>query len=153
MELTLTWHRPLPIKEAKPPLIYWVDLSHIPKAPGVYVFYRVFGRRYSALYVGQAQDLAARLKYQLNNNLRLMMGLRDAASGPRHLIVGELKRPGTGVNKKLRLIERTLIRHFQLSTDGLLNVHGTKIVEHTLTSDRKGPGIKHFIPPKLYFEK
>ncbi len=155
MELTLCWYAPIPLREGKESdlTIYSADLADVPNAPGVYVFCRVFGPKYSPLYVGQAKDLAVRLKYQLNNNLRLMRGLKKSAAGARYVVVGELKKPGASVNKKLRAVERTLIRHFQLSTDELLNVQGVKIVEHTLTSERNGPGLKRFIPPKLYFEK
>jgi hypothetical protein len=80
-----------------------------------------------------------------------MMGLKNATGGPRHLVVAELMHKGAGIDTKLKLIERTLIRHFQQSTGELVNVQGNRIVEHTLTSERTA--LKDFIPQKLYFEK
>ena len=151
MRLLLKWHHPLALKDDKRNnAVYVVDVELIPERPGIYIFYRTFSSHKSALYVGKAMDLKMRVNQQMNN-VRLMMGVKNATMGARHLVIGELMHGGAGIDTKLKLIERTLIRHFQQSTGELVNVQGNRIVEHELTSERRA--LKDFIPHTLFFER
>jgi hypothetical protein len=150
MDLSLEWHSPLPLSAERHNAIYWLDLDKVPQTLGIYVFYREFGSKQSALYVGKALDLKVRVGQQLNN-VKLMMALRNATNGRRQIVFGELTRGGKGIDAKLKLIERTLIRYYQQASGELVNVHGNRIVHHSLTSERSM--LRDFIPHRIFFEK
>jgi hypothetical protein len=149
MDLNLQWGEPLPLVKSASDL-YWTDGEQIPHAPGIYVFFRAFGRSREALYVGKAGNLRSRIKQQLNAH-RLMKGIEDASMGARFIAIGELKRrPGQQVKTCLTLIEHALIRHYLARGDELLNIHGSRIRKHSLTSERTRA--RNLIPKVLYFE-
>jgi hypothetical protein len=149
MDLNLEWGKPLPLTMSKADL-YWADAEQIPHAPGVYVFFRKFGRSEEALYVGKATNLRSRIKQQLNAH-RLMKGIESAAMGSRYIAIGELKRrPGQQVPKCLALVEHALIRYFLAHGDELLNIHGSRIRKHSLASERTTA--RKLIPKVIFFE-
>jgi hypothetical protein len=149
MDLNLEWGKPLPLVMSASDL-YWADAEQIPHAPGVYVFFRRFGSSEEALYVGKATNLRSRIKQQLNAH-RLMKGIETAAMGSRYIVIGELKRrPGQQVPKCLALVEHALIRYFLAHGDELLNIHGSRIRKHSLTSERTTA--RKLIPKTIYFE-
>lgn len=147
MKITIIWHKPFRLRSgAKDNLIYACDeIDRIPESAGIYVFARKYGQSQIPLYVGQASDLRKRLDQQLNN-ARLMMGLKNAASGRRLILIAELSLlPGQQERKVLDIVERTCIK-FTLSYGyELLNKQGTKTRVHTVSSK----GRKRFHNPFL----
>jgi hypothetical protein len=149
MDLNLEWGKPLPlVMEATD--LYWADAEKIPNAPGIYVFFREYGDSTEALYVGQARDLQSRIKQDLDR-AKLMNGVKHALNGSRFIAIGELKRrPGQQVKPCLKIMEHALIRYYLARGDALLNIQGTRIRKHSLTSERKWA--LNLIPKDLYFE-
>jgi len=64
-------------------------LERLSGKPGVYIFARKFGKIVFPLYVGQAKSLRSRIEGQFNN-LRLMVGIKNAQNGRRILLIGRL---------------------------------------------------------------
>ena len=90
MRLKVVWQRPVSLRSgAREGLIYTLDLDALPRAPGIYIFARRWGKSYEALYVGKSLRLRGRIKSHLNN-LRLMRHLQDAKSG-RRVVIAMLK--------------------------------------------------------------
>lgn len=152
MKLHVEWTRPILLKDATAQhLIYSMDLNKLPKAAGIYVLGRRFGKELEALYVGKANDIRGRVKGQLNN-LRLMQHLRNAKIGKRVILAGRvITKPGQRRDKCLPLLERALIRYFLSEGHDLVNTQGTRVRRHELVSSGKQP--KKFIPRLLYLEK
>ena len=151
IDLNLEWGQSLPLERA-PDSLYAVDLDAIPDTPGVYVFFRAFGKSATALYVGKAGKLRSRIKQQLNA-LKLMKGIENAAIGRRFIAFGELRRrPGQQISPCLALIEHALIRYYLANKHELLNIHGNRIRKHSLASERHGPVLHHLIPKSIDFE-
>lgn len=151
VELSVVWSRPIPMKIARDRgLIYTTDLDRIPNVSGVYVFGRVFGENFEALYVGKADRLRGRVKQHLNN-LRLMRHLEDAQIGKRVVIVGRFEaKPGQRANVCLPLIEKALIRHFLAEGHDLVNEQGTRRRQHEIISSRRP---MRFVPSTMFLEK
>ena len=151
MDLQLKWHKPLSLRDNSANNgIYTIDLDCLPDAPGIYIFLRVHGRTHEALYVGKANSLCTRVPQQLNN-VKLMKGIENAANGSRKLAFAEfIAKKGQQQTRALRAIERSLIRYYLALGDQLLNIQGTRIVKHTLASERTD--LKKFIPQTIYFE-
>ena len=136
---------------AREGLVYTVDLEKLPAEPGVYIFGRQHGTRFEALYVGKANIIRGRVRRQLNN-LRLMQHLRNARTGKRIVLAGSVvTRPGQRIEKILPLVERTLIRYFLSEGHDLVNIQGTRLRQHEVTSSGGHP--KHFIPSPMYLER
>lgn len=80
-----------------------------------------------------------------------MSHLGQAKSGVRGVIFAEWRaRPGQRSEKCLALIERSLIRHFVLKGDELVNKNGVSLRQHTITSSSR---IRGFMPLRLYADK
>lgn len=152
MKIAVEWERPLRLRDGKREgLIYTVNLDKLPRAPGIYVFGRRFGKSFEALYVGKANRIRGRVKSQLNQ-VRLMQHLKNANAGRRLVLAGKvITRPGQRLAKVLRLMERALIRHFLAEGHDLVNKQGTLIRRHEISSSGKQP--KHFIPRVTYLER
>jgi hypothetical protein len=152
MKLQVEWLSPIPLGDAVDPnLIYTVEVERLPTDPGVYVFGRLWGNQFEALYVGKASRIRGRIKKQLNN-LKLMHHLKNAKNGKRVILVGRIvTKPGQQVDKCLPIIERALIRHFLFEGHDLVNKQGTRLRRHELESSGKYP--KQFIPGLMYIEK
>ncbi len=132
-------------------MIYLVDPTELPDAPGIYLFGRRFGSGLEVLYVGQAKRIRSRVKGQMNN-LRLMQSMKNAKIGKRVVIAGRfIWKPGQREKKCLDLLERALIRYFLSKGHDLVNVLGTRLRQHEVLSFGKQP--KKFIPATLYLEK
>ncbi|MFZ0692851.1 MAG: hypothetical protein WAN51_01650, partial [Alphaproteobacteria bacterium] len=114
MKLFLEWGPKVPLKHVSlPGLIYTLDESKLPEAPGVYVFGRVQRTgEFEALYVGMANDIRGRVTGH-QNNLRLMGHIEAAKKGEKVVRAGVFK-PKRGQRKRtcLPIIERALIRYF-----------------------------------------
>jgi hypothetical protein len=151
MELQLIWHKPVKLKESRPDSdsIYEIDLDRIPETPGVYIFIRQFGNNKNALYIGKAKNLKTRIKQHLNS-VRLMRKIQKEANGSRAVAFGEfISKPGQKADNCISYIERALIRHFLSEGHNLLNISGTRIAKHTITSDKV---TGRLLPHKILFE-
>jgi len=152
MDVQLLWHKSIILKSASATknAIFTADLAEITDRSGVYLFFRSHGDNSEALYVGKANNLRVRIKQQLNN-VNLMKGLENSASGSKRLVIGEfIGKKGLKPESILPKIEFTLIRHFVAMGHALLNKHGTVIERDSLTSDRTE--LKELIPRVIYFE-
>lgn len=152
MRLSVEWQKPVPLRSGRRDgLIYTVDLEAIPRAPGVYIFARKWGKSFEALYVGQSAGLRRRIRGHLNN-LRLMRHIEDAPSGKRFVIPGVARfRPGQRREKALATLERAYIRYFLSEGHDLVNQQGVRIRRHEIEST--GPVPRAFIPATIYLEK
>lgn len=152
MDLHVDWLRPIPLKKARDPhLIYTFDTMKVDRVAGVYIFGRKFGHAFEALYVGKAGSLRGRVKGHLNN-LSLMKHLLNASIGKRILLVGRLvAKPGQRQEKCIRVIERTLIRHFLAEGHELVNKQGTRLRHHQVRSSGKHP--KRYFPRVMFSER
>ena len=152
MKLYVDWSRATSLKDGSHDgLIYTTDLTKLPKAAGVYVFGRRWGKAFEALYVGKATNVRSRVKGQFNN-LRLMQHVKSAKIGRRVVITARLNtRPGQRLQKCLTLVERTLIRFFLSEGHDLVNKLGVRIRRHEVISSGNHP--KNSIPSPMYLER
>ncbi|MEW6366530.1 MAG: hypothetical protein AB1714_18030 [Acidobacteriota bacterium] len=153
MKLHVEWSRPIQLRDAsKDNMIYTLDLNRVGTGAGIYIFGRRWGSQFEALYVGKASNsVRGRVKNHLNN-LRLMQHLRNAKTGRRFVLTGEiLTKRGQRLAKSLTLTERALIRYFLSEGHDLVNKQGTRIRRHELESSGKHP--KRFFPREMYLEK
>jgi hypothetical protein len=139
MDIQLRWLEPLDLVDGKRDgLIYNIeddDWDYIPDAPGVYVFARAHGNSIAPLYIGRATSLSDRIWQHLNNNLRLMRGLEDAATGYRVLLLAPvIARPGQRIARVLQIVEGALIRSALIEGYEILNVQGARTPVHTISS-------------------
>jgi hypothetical protein len=128
MQIEATWSQPIYLKKCKPGgLIYELDLDMLPTEAGVYVFCRTHGEKISPIYVGETQDLRARIKSHLNS-LPLMRAIENAATGKRFLIYCTVKAGSAAKAKKhVKVVEKALILHAQGEGHILFNKKGTKL--------------------------
>lgn len=148
MKLNIKWNKPIAlVKEKNNGLIYSLKLDKVPDAPGIYIFGRLYGTTYEALYVGKSGNLRKRIKEHLNN-LKLMKHLEKAKSGERIMITGQaVTLPGQKLEDVIRILERAFISHFLEKGHDLVNVNGVAIKHHEINSE--GPFKKSFIPSKI----
>jgi hypothetical protein len=133
-------------------MIYSVNLDQLTTSAGIYIFGRRWGTQFEALYIGKAGNVRSRVRNHLNNNLRLMLHLRNARIGRRFVLAGRfLPKPGQQIPKCLGLLERAMIRHFLSEGHDLVNVQGTQLRRHELDSSGAHP--KRFFPKRIYLEK
>lgn len=133
MHLNIKWHKPISLVDGdKQNLIYVANgLDAWQGVPGVYMFARIFDEEVSPLYIGKAENIAARAWQHFKNNTKLMTSIKKSAKGYKVLIPGEfVARPGQSTKKCLGLIERALIDHALTEGHELFNVHGTKTPSH-----------------------
>ncbi len=137
MKIALKWEKPLRLKDgSRLNQIYLCSgLDDLPKKPGVYVFARKFGNNIAPLYVGQASKLRGRIEGQFNN-LRLMMGIKNAPAGKRILLAARLYlKRGQQMSKVLDIVESALIKNALAQGHDLLNQQGTKTKVHVIRSE------------------
>ena len=128
MEIETNWSKPFILLDgASSNMVYALpENSEIPSTAGIYIFYRKHGGTISAVYIGKADNIAQRVKQQLNN-VKLMMAIRNSGTGEKCLIYGKLKtKQGQRVKKIIKLLERKFIAFAKLNGHGLVNIHGTK---------------------------
>jgi len=153
MKLEVEWMRSILLRDARRDenLIYNVTLERLSSTAGIYIFGRRWGDQFEALYVGKANSIRPRVKGQLNN-LRVMRHLQSAKTGKRVLLVGRvITKPGQQLEKCLLLVERALIRYFLSEGHDLVNMLGTRIRRHEVSSSGKLP--KRFIPGLMFVER
>lgn len=151
MDIQLYWHKPLNLYDGSDSnLIYDINLDAVPTSAGIYLFAREYGQSVSILYVGKGTNLRSRLKSQLNN-VRLMRAIQNAPKGYRILTFAELATRSQQLDKALRIVESSFIRHYVVEGHELLNVQGTIIKIHTINSERNH--LKKFVPKVIYTEQ
>jgi hypothetical protein len=136
VRIALKWEKPLPLRDgSRLNQIYLCrGLERLPWKPGVYVFARIFGKSIVPLYIGQASKLRGRVEGQFNN-LRLMMGIKNAHAGRRILLIARLYlRRGQQMRKVLDIVESALIKNALAQGHDLLNQQGTKTKVHVIRS-------------------
>jgi hypothetical protein len=148
MKLRLEWSQPIALRDASGEnLIYSFDSAKLPLSAGLYVFGRQHGTTFEALYVGKANSVRNRAKGQLKN-LPLMLHLQKAKSGRRVVLGGRfVPKPKQNRDKCLPLLERALIRHFLSEAHDLVNIKGTRLKRHEITS----AGLPKRIMPEMMF--
>jgi len=150
MKLKLRWEEPIPVRKNQDG-DFDIDLDKLPKAPGIYIFARKWGRSYEALYVGRSKRLRLRIKGHLNS-VRLMKHLEKAKTGKRVLIYGTpVTRQGQQQERVLASLEKAFIRHFLLEGHDLVNAQGVRIRNHEIESEGSVP--RAFIPTNIYLER
>ena len=148
MNIEVAWSPPIPMKRARS-VGYTVDLIRVPEASGVYVFGRRWGESFEALYVGKALDIRSRINGQLNN-LRLMSHIREAKIGNRVVVAGVIQtKGGQRIEKCLTLVEKALIRYFLSEGDDLVNVQGTLLRRHVISSTQTP---RWLVPREMYLD-
>jgi hypothetical protein len=154
LKINLKWDKPMRLRDgSKRNLIYDCDdLERVSSKPGIYIFARRFGQSVAPLYIGQALKLRNRIEQQFNN-VRLMMGLKQAQAGPRILLVARLTlHPGQQKKKVLDIVESALIKHALAEGHDLLNQQGTRTRVHAIRS--KGNNSSRQIAPlTMYVER
>lgn len=152
MDLQIEWGRQVQLTDAsKDNMIYGLDLAKVTTSAGVYIFGRRWGKQFEALYVGKARNIRSRVKNHLNN-LRVMQHLRNAKTGNRIVLAGQLvTKPGQRKSKCLGLAERALIRYYLSDGHDLVNKQGTRMRRHEIQSSGKHP--KKCFPRTMYIEK
>jgi hypothetical protein len=126
-------------------LIYDFVHSSAPTDPGIYIFGRLHSKKFEALYVGKAKNLQSRTKGQLKN-LKLMLHLKGAKTGTRVVLLGRFRAAtGQQSDRCLPILEKALIRHFLSEGHDLVNIQGTQVKRHEIST----VGSKHI--PKLIF--
>jgi hypothetical protein len=151
MKLSLRWDKPIRLRDgSKLNQIYHCSgLERFSGKPGIYVFARKFGKNVAPLYVGQASRLRSRIEGQFNN-LKLMMGIKNAHAGRRILLVARVYlKPGQQVGKVLDIVESAIIKNALAQGHDLLNQQGTKTKVHVISS--KGNSSSRQVAPLTMF--
>jgi hypothetical protein len=154
LKIDLKWDKPIRLRDGTNlNQIYAIrGLSGISDKAGVYIFARRFGQSIAPLYVGQASRLRNRIENQMNN-VRLMMGVKNAQAGHRILLVARLKlHPGQQENKVLNIVESALIKHALAEGYELLNKQGVKASVHTIKS-KGNTSSKKVAPLRMLVER
>jgi len=80
----------------------------------------------------------------------MMAHLRNAKAGKRILLIGNfVPKKGYEQNFCLRMIERSLIKHYLLEGHNLVNVQGTKLKRHEIISTGGG----NLVPKIMFIER
>lgn len=151
MKIALKWEKPLRLRDGSRhnQIYHCGSFERLPRKPGVYVFARKFGKNVAPLYVGQASRLKGRIEGQFNN-LRLMMGIKNAPAGRRILFVARLYlKRGQQMGKVLDIVESALIKNALAQGHDLLNQQGTKTKVHVIRS--KGNNLSRQVAPLTMF--
>jgi hypothetical protein len=140
MEIEVAWRTPVrlavaPKESAQDFVVVDADEKRIPKAPGVYVFARAFGKKYEPIYIGQADNLRTRIGDHLKKNVALMKALRQAKNGPKVVLLGEIAtKQGQQIQRVLDVVEPTLIADAVVAGYTLVNRQLTSAKFHTVVS-------------------
>ncbi len=134
MDIDIKWHNSITMEDGtKDKLVYIIpNMEMFIKKTGVYMFCRRYGEKVIPIYIGKSKDVGSRLKNHLNS-LRMMNAIRDALSGERLFIFGEIIcKSGQQAEKCINLVEKAMIEHALTSGYELINEKGTKTPSHTI---------------------
>lgn len=148
-DLHIDWMKPIRLpKEGKHSLA--IDTDSIPKAPGVYMFFRRVGTNSTeVVYVGKAANLKGRTTGHQNNHA-LITALLET-EGTYYLMPGRFKPlPGQNSKTSIRTIERVIIRTCIEDGHPLINIAGARIKTQHVVSTL--PAGSKFLSEKIGFE-
>ncbi|MFC4446524.1 hypothetical protein [Castellaniella denitrificans] len=166
MNITLEWQDPIKLIRSQHPGKIYDDsfLSDISEEYGIYIFSRVYGGKYTPIYIGKSINLRGRLKSQMNN-LKLISQVKDwhpnpnkveakkIINGKRVLLVGHVKAASAASKEKaITLAEKGLIEHALSNGTRLLNIQGTLIKYHEIYSEN-WPKMDGFEQEYLYLRR
>ena len=112
MKIELNWLEPIELGSSSTlrENIKNLDLKPIPDIAGIYVFYREYGGKQYALYVGKSENIRTRMKSHFNS-LSLIEGLENTPQGAKKLIFAEVK-TRSDLGRALNQAEKGLIQHY-----------------------------------------
>lgn len=121
MKIELNWMEPIELGSSSTlrENIKNLDLKCIPDIVGVYIFYREYGGKQYALYVGKSENIRTRMKSHFNS-LSLIEGLENTPQGAKKLIFAEVK-TRSDLGRALNQAEKGLIQHYIENDHPLLN--------------------------------
>ena len=126
MDVEIQWREPLPLRSLSQQELSRVH-AQVHGEPGIYIFARRWGNSFEALYVGQALNMAARVKIQFNNH-NLIEHVKNSRTGKKVLLTGYLSYRGfTNIPKSLDIAERAYIRFCVSQGHSLHNTQGTRL--------------------------
>lgn len=134
MDIEATWSRPIELTDGvKIGLIYSLPIEEIPAESGVYIFARTHGAKVFPLYIGESQNLRARLRQHLEK-VPLMKAIEGALTGKKVVLYCTLSTNSKDRSKKqLKIVEKALILHAQSEGHELFNKKGTKLPTDTIS--------------------
>ena len=134
MNISASWSREISLKDgSKKNAIFLVEDEELPEEAGCYVFFNQFGNSRKIIYIGRANNIRARLRGQFNN-LKLMIGIRNAGRGNKKLICCTVNpKSGQKQDKIIGILEKNLIKHAFTEGHELLNIQGAKIHFHEIS--------------------
>lgn len=121
MKIEVNWLEPIELGSSSTlrENIKNLDLKSIPDIAGVYIFYREYGEKQYALYVGKSENIRTRMKSHFNS-LSLIEGLENTPQGTKKLIFAEVK-TRSDLGRALNQAEKGLIQHYIENDHPLLN--------------------------------
>ena len=133
LNIEACWSKPVQLTVAPAGAIYRCDdLELLPTTPGVYIFYRKHGDRFSPLYVGKTNNVRKRIVQHLDS-VRLMTAIYESEAGGRYVICCEpWAKPRQDVAKVLSVLENALIDYFMAEGFELKQKQGTKRPNHQI---------------------
>jgi hypothetical protein len=137
MNIEIFWHNPTDLLEGKNGLTFSVDNQHIPDEPGCYVFFNEYGNSKSMIYIGKATSLRERINHQFKTNVKLSNFIKDYGRGYKRVICCTIQsKSGQRIERILTIVEKNLIRQALTSGHELINIQGSKIYFHEITTVR-----------------
>ena len=117
MLIEVEWHKPVLLSKNSKIIVDRNELPHnIPKSPGVYFFSRRYGTSFQPLYIGETNNIRARLRNHLNNaDIRdILRGIQlpgvPVKQGKKYFHFGTLRgRHGKLLSKRMSLVQRYMI--------------------------------------------
>jgi hypothetical protein len=140
VDLQFSWEIPLMLARNKQIIFTEEDLGRVEEKSGVYYFARNFGDKSEPFYIGETNNLRARLKNHLDNRriADILRGIKVAdapsiSNGPRsfHYAYFNAKK-GQNTKKALRIAQRFMISEAIAANIPLLNSQLTVIKTHRL---------------------
>lgn len=139
MDLLVEWDEPVELRQVENGnLVYDCDLNLVPEAAGIYVFARRYDSKHYPLYIGQAQNIRARIEDHFKKNVPLMMGVLHAGNGARVVMVARfVAKRGQQLGNALDVLEKAHIEYAVGQGHELLNKQGVKFKLDAITSTGK----------------
>ncbi|MHB1566319.1 MAG: GIY-YIG nuclease family protein [Acidiferrobacter sp.] len=141
MDVTVRWHKPIPLKSTQGSYVYKGPNLKALEGSGIYVFARGFGKKVVPLYIGRttSQSLKKRLDQHLDK-ASFVKSLAGALSGGSLLYIfgTVVPKPGVKIEAALDIIEDTLIQEALAENKELFNQKGTKRAVHTISFTGNG---------------
>ncbi len=140
MEITIRWQKPIQLTKHKRIIVDEDDLpAGLRAEPGVYFFSRKFGTKRVPFYIGESQNVRARLKQHLATT-KIADVLRSLSAEDDQIKIGVrffhfgylLARPGHKPSVCLKIVQKALIRQAVEQGHPILNTQLKKFRTHNL---------------------